>query len=386
MDAGTQKPQPHDPPSLALLRSRVDALDHELLQLLARRGGLVAEIARAKRLEGVPIRDRARESEIISDRRAVAERLGLNPDVVESIYRNVLWASRDRQASLRAELADDEPRKTIAVVGGLGAMGRCISGLFADLGHAVLVADVSTALRPEQAAAAADVTIISVPIAATVEVIRAVGPHVPAHGLLMDVTSLKAEPLRAMLDYCPASVLGTHPLFGPSVHSLQGQRIALTPGRGDEWLAWVRRALRARGLIAIETTAERHDRTMGVVQVLNHLSTQVMGRALSLTGMPLADTLAFASPAYLMELTMTGRHFAQSPGLYAAIEMGNPDMPQMTAAFRAAAAEVISLVERRDAAGFAAMFEQVQRYFGEFTRQALEQSNFLIDRLVERSD
>lgn len=373
-------------PTLAYLRAQIDALDHELLQLLSRRSALVSDIARAKRREGVPIRDRARESEIISDRRDHAARIGLNPDVIESIYRNILWASRDRQAALRTELPDSEPRRTIAIVGGEGGMGRCLAGLFADLGHAILISDLRTPLTPARAAAQADVTIVSVPIPATVDVIREVGPHVPPTGLLMDVTSLKVEPMRAMLQHCRASVLGTHPLFGPSVHSLQGQRIALTPGRGDDWLRWIGRMLKARGLIPIETTPERHDRTMGVVQVLNHLSTQIMGLALARAGLPLDDTLSFASPAYLMELTMTGRHFAQSPGLYAAIEMLNPTTTHMTNVFVEAARDVTRLLSRHDVAGFTAMFADVRRFFGEFTSRALEQSNFLIDRLVERSD
>ena len=46
-------------------------------------------------------------------------------------------------------------------------------------------------------------------------------------GLLMDVTSIKEAPVKAMLESTKASVVGTHPMFGPSVHSLQGQRVVL---------------------------------------------------------------------------------------------------------------------------------------------------------------
>jgi chorismate mutase/prephenate dehydrogenase len=74
----------------------VDAIDHDILQLLARRNGLVADIALHKREHRVPIRDLTREREIIRDRRERGQSLGLNPDLLESLFRLIMWASRDR--------------------------------------------------------------------------------------------------------------------------------------------------------------------------------------------------------------------------------------------------------------------------------------------------
>ncbi len=307
--------------SLPVLRALIDAVDHEVLQLLSRRNGLVAEVAAYKRAHGVAIRDHRREREIIADRRERSTPLGLQPDVIEGMYRLLLWASRDRQASLRAQVPLDIETKTIAVIGGRGAMGSCMARMFADLGHAVMIADLDTELTPEVAAREADVVAISVPIDVTVDVIRRVGPLVRADALLMDVTSVKTAPMEAMLASTRASVVGTHPLFGPSVHSLQGQRVALTPGRGDEWKQWLTRMLEARGLTVVETTPETHDRAMAVVQVLTHFSTEVTGATMAKLGVPLESTLPFTSPIYLIELLMTARHFAQSPDLYASIQM-----------------------------------------------------------------
>ncbi len=371
--------------SLPVLRALIDAVDHEVLQLLSRRNGLVAEIAAYKRAHGVAIRDHRREREIISDRRERSTPLGLQPDVIESVYRLLLWASRDRQASLRAQVPLDVETKTVAVIGGRGAMGSCMARLFADLGHAVMIADLDTALTPEQAARDADVVVISVPIDATVDVIRRIGPSIRPHALLMDVTSVKTAPVEAMLASSKASVVGTHPLFGPSVHSLQGQRVALTPGRGDEWKQWLTRMLEARGLTVVETTPEAHDRAMALVQVLTHFSTEVAGATMAKLGVPLDATLPFTSPVYLMELLMTARHFAQSPDLYASIQMSNPETARVTEAFVNTAKELRANVTARDHDAFARVFDNVHDYFGEFTGQALEQSSYLIDRLVERT-
>jgi chorismate mutase/prephenate dehydrogenase len=370
---------------LPVLRAMIDAIDRDILQLLARRYGLVADIAEYKREHRLPIRDLDREHEIISDRRQRGQGLGLNPELIEGMFRLVLWASRDRQAALKAEVPLEIEPRTVAIIGGHGAMGRCMAQLFGDLGHAVMVADLDTTLTPAEAAAVADVVLISVPIDATEGVIRQLGPHVRPDALLMDVTSLKAGPMRAMRAATQASVVGTHPLFGPTVHSLQGQRVVVTPGRGDEWLAWLRTMMHARGIEVMETTPEEHDRAMSVVQVLVHFATEVMGKTLATLGTPIDQTLAFMSPIYLIELLLTARHFAQSPQLYSSIQMLNPGTPHVTAAFIRAAEELRDVFAQQDRTAFEGLFEEVRRYFGAFSQRALEQSDFLIDRVVERA-
>ncbi len=369
---------------LPVLRAMIDAIDHEVIQLLARRNGLVAQIAQYKREHGIPIRDLKREREIFSDRASRAMPLGLPPQLIESLYRLILWASRDRQAALRAEVPVDVEPRTIAIIGGAGRMGRCLAAMFSDLGHAVMIADLDTDLSPREAAGLADVVVISVPIDVTVDVIRELGPLVRPDALLMDVTSIKSAPLQAMLESCRGSVAGTHPLFGPTVHSLQGQRIVITPGRGDEWLDWLKHMLHARGLDVFEATPEAHDRAMSVVQVLVHFSTEVMGRTLSELGIDIDETLKFTSPIYLLELLMTARHFGQSPELYASIQMNNPATDQVTQAFLEAASRLRETLVARDREAFVASFAEISRFFGHLTGEALEQSDYLIDRLVER--
>ena len=372
------------PRPLPLLRAMVDALDRELLQLAARRMALVGEIAEYKRRHGVRIRDPRREREVLEDRCRRAEALGLPRDEIESIFRLLLRASRDHQAALRAEVPLELEARTIAVIGGAGRMGTMLVRLFADLGHRVLAVDLDTELTAADAASTADVVIISVPIGETEAVIRVVGPHVRRDALLMDVTSLKSAPVSAMLDATEASVVGTHPMFGPGVHTLQGQRVVMCRARGEEWADWVRQMFVARGLVVTETTPEKHDRTMAVVQVLTHMQTQVFGLALARSGVPLAETLPFTSPAYLLELYIAARHFAQEPSLYGPIEMRNPGTAEIAGGLAEATQELGEILASGDRARFEAMFDEVRGYFGTFTDEALVQSAFLIDRLVER--
>src|ERR687890_2469099 len=122
---------------LPVLRAMVDALDRDLLQIAARRMAVVGEIAEYKRHHGLRVRDPERERELLADRVRLAEELGLPPGEIESIFRVLLRASRDHQASLRAEIPPDTEPRTVAVIGGRGRIGNVLVGLFADLGHRV---------------------------------------------------------------------------------------------------------------------------------------------------------------------------------------------------------------------------------------------------------
>jgi chorismate mutase/prephenate dehydrogenase len=144
--------------------------------------------------------------------------------------------------------------------------------------------------------------------------------------------------------------------------------------------------LRARGLTIKHATPQEHDRAMAVIQVLTHFATEVLGQALAEMGVSIEQTLDYTSPVYLMELLMTARHFAQSPDLYASIQMSNPLTSEVTEAFVRAAAAHRDAVNANDREAVAAGFERVRAFLGDFTDRALEQSSYMIDRLVERAE
>jgi len=373
------------PEALIPLRAEIDKIDHAILDLLGKRNAVVDKVAQVKKSTGFGIRDFTRERDLLVDRGQRAEGIGLRSEVIESLFRVILWASRDRQASLGAELPKDMKQKTVSIIGGNGGMGQLMGKLFGEFGHTVLVGDLDTEQSNGDVASKADVVVISVPIASTLEVIEEVAPHCKKDALLMDVTSTKTAPLETMMRSFSGSVIGTHPLFGPSVHSLQGQRIAVACGRDTgDWLAWLCGIFNARGLSILETTAEEHDRAMGIVQVLTHQTTEVLGRTIQQLGVDVQRTLEFTSPIYLMELLMTARHFAQSADLYASIQMNNPETTNVLEALQKAGDELRDVVLQKDQDAFRDIFESVHKHFGKFSEQALEQSSFLIDRLVER--
>ena len=211
----------------------------------------------------------------------------------------------------------------IGIIGGVSGIGRWFAAFFEKEGHPVHVSGRDTGLRPAEMAGVCPVVIVSVPIGVTEAVIREVGPHMKQESLLMDLTSLKAKPVRAMLEASASEVIGLHPLFGPGVPSLEGQNIVLCPARGSRWLPWVRDTLGEKGATLIETTPERHDEIMAVVQALNHFDTIVMGLAIRKCGIAQEILQNFSTPMFRGKLAMIDKVFSH-PELHTEIIAANP--------------------------------------------------------------
>ena len=163
------------------LRTRIDEIDHQFITLLAkrtrwshrrRRGAIRRPDPRSGAEAALPAIAADSPETAASDR------------VIESLFQVILWASHDRQASLKAAVVQIEPR-TIAIIGGRGGMGRCFDRLFTMLGHRVLVADLDTERTGVEIAAEADVVIIAVNIESTSDVIREIGPACRPGSLLI---------------------------------------------------------------------------------------------------------------------------------------------------------------------------------------------------------
>lgn len=245
----------------------------------------------------------------------------------------------------------------IGVIGGTRGMGRWFARFFRKQGFAVAVCDEKTKLTPATLAGSCDVVVVSVPIGVTVEIIEAIGPLLSPDRLLMDLTSLKAAPVKAMLQFSRSEVIGCHPLFGPQVRSLRGRHIVLCPARTKLWLPWLRAVLQAAGVRIVEAAPEEHDRHMALVQGLNHLNSLALGVVLSDAGAGLSSLAAFATPAFREKLKAAEKVFRPNARLYAEIMVLNPEMERISALYRQALCDLQTLIRNKDADGLVRRIE-----------------------------
>jgi prephenate dehydrogenase len=84
-------------PELLQAREHIDEIDHAIVRLLAQRAELQTRAAQAKAKLGAPILDRAREAEVLAERRKWAEQSKLDPDGTADVFKAIVTMSRRAQ-------------------------------------------------------------------------------------------------------------------------------------------------------------------------------------------------------------------------------------------------------------------------------------------------
>ncbi len=371
------------PGGLEQLRAQIDAIDERMVNLLAQRHAKVQRVVALKRAQRLPVFHPAREEDLISQRRAQAASAGLDPDHVEELFRSILRHSRVRQ-TVQVTRTGVRPGAKVLVVGGQGKMGRYFGRWFRESGYDPRVLDVEDWPRVDGLCDGIELALVCVPIDRTVAVVRDLGPHLPRRALLADITSVKQAPLASMLSAHAGPVIGLHPLFGPTTSTMDKQVIAATPGRLPEDCQWLVDQLTAWGNIVLPLAADEHDRLMAIAQSLRHFATFAFGDFLCRRNVNVARTLELSSPIYRLELGMIGRLFAQDPTLYAEILFASAERRDLLREYVDSLNRHRPMLESGDKAAFCAEFKRIADWFGPFCEQAMRESNFVIDKLVER--
>ncbi len=369
--------------AIDLLNQRIDQIDRQIIDLLKSREDAAGQIAAYNRSNGLPSDHQAREESLLSKTGSFAQDGGLDPDSIEGLFEIV---SRQARKSYLCRIAGKAIRKgaKVLIVGGTGAMGRYFAALFTEAGYRVESIGRHDWDSAPQLCRGADLAILSVPIGITEAVANRIGPMLPSSSLLVDFTSIKERPMAAMMASHRGAVMGLHPLFGPNTSNLDKQIIVATDGRYPNESQWLIDQLAAWGAIVIRTTAAEHDAMMDIVQALRHFATFSFGQFLYQKGIDLKRTLEFSSPIYRLELGMVGRLFSQDPSLYSEIIFASSDRRQLLGEYLASLQANIKMLESADKKTFEKRFRQIAEWFYPFSKQAMRESTYLIDKLIER--
>ena len=368
---------------LEILRRQLDNIDREIVSLLGKRQAEVERVVSLKKAYNLPVYHPAREEDLLSQRRLQGAEAELDPDYIEDLYRRILRQSRVEQT---ARLAQKGVRAgaTVLLVGGLGSMGQYFHNWFADAGYNIRILDRHDWPNADKLCEGIELAIISVPIEVTNAVADRLGPHLPSDCVLADITSIKESPLNAMLDSHEGPVIGLHPLFGPTTSTMDKQIVVVTPGRNLPACKWLIDQFSVWGSIILQVSAKEHDEVMSIVQTLRHFATFAFGQFLRRRHVDLSRTLEFSSPIYRLELGMVGRLFAQDPSLYSEIIFASPERLNLLKDFLTSLTENFAMIEKGDKDVFSAEFRKIAEWFGPFSEQAMRESTYLIDKLIER--
>ena len=350
---------------LTALRDQIDEVDKALLNLLAKRLELVAEVGEVKSRFGLPIYVPEREASMLASRRAEAEALGVPPDLIEDVLRRVMRESYSSENDKGFKTLCPSLRPVV-IVGGGGQMGRLFEKMLTLSGYQVRILEQHDWDRAADIVADAGMVIVSVPIHVTEQVIGKL-PPLPKDCILVDLASVKNGPLQAMLAAHDGPVLGLHPMFGPDSGSLAKQVVVWCDGRKPEAYQWFLEQIQVWGARLHRISAVEHDQNMAFIQALRHFATFAYGQL-----------LALSSPIYRLELAMVGRLFAQDPQLYADIIMSSERNLALIKRYYKRFGEAIELLEQGDKQAFIDSFRKVEHWFGDYAQRFQSESRVLL--------
>ncbi len=251
----------------------------------------------------------------------------------------------------------------IAIIGGAGKMGKWLAGFLQKEGHEIIVSDINkdalaalqetlgvVASSSSKAMLEADVVLLAVNIDSFEEAVKEISPSVRSGQIILDVTSIKEKPIDLMHKYLDkATVLGTHPLFGPGAKDVASQNFVLTPtNETEDALAQkVMNYLQKHNARVTLMTPRKHDEMMAVVLGLAHFISIVAADTLAEIGQQ-SQLKAIGGSTFRVLTTLVESVVSEDPELYATLQMKLPYVTEVEELFQVQAAKWAEIVKNKD--------------------------------------
>lgn len=261
---------------------------------------------------------------------------------------------------------------------GAGKMGCWFARLLSKENFEVIISDKDKSrlsALPEDIKAAtagnirvieeADIIILAVSIDRFEEVVEEIAPYVRPGQIITDITSIKGFPLELMHRHMSkATILGTHPLFGPGAESLTSQNFILTPTdeRENGLARQVTEYLQQHGARVTWMTPQKHDEVMSVVLGLSHFISIVAADTISDLG-NLSQFKEVGGSTYRVLTTLMESVVSEDPELYGTLQMRLPNVQEMENIFQMRTAKWAEMVKTQDKAGFMKSMDALKSKF-----------------------
>lgn len=361
--------QPPVPDRLLDLRQRLDEIDSAIVDAIAERQAIVAEIGELKQNTGSPLRHYAREREVIEKGMARAREQGVSERVARDILETLIHHSLGKQEHDNwVQSGHGEGRRAL-VIGGAGRMGDWMARYLDTVGYQVVVSDPSERESPFERIAdwrtdldRHDVVVVAVPLRPSNDILLELAERRPT-GLVFDIGSLKS-PMREGLVAMGAAgcrVCSVHPMFGPDEIGLSGRHI-LFVDVGHAGAVEDARALFAHTAAdCVDLSLEEHDEVMAWVLGLSHLVNIAFASALADSGeeVPLLERIS--SSTFNAQLKVAAQVVSENPRLYYEIQQGNDRTAGVVNRFREALDRLANAVAGADEDRFVEAMERANQ-------------------------
>jgi chorismate mutase/prephenate dehydrogenase len=356
--------------SLDDLRTRIAAIDRQIVELVAERQRLGTEVGAVKRAEGLATRDFSREKQVIDAARERATALGISGALAESLMQTLIRSSLVTQERARVRAEGQGLGQRALVIGGAGKMGRWFAEFLDSQGYDVTVADPAATepgfrAVPDWRTTSDEfaVTVVAAPLSLTGQILSELA-DLRRHGLIFDIGSLKSPllgPLRR-LAASGARVTSVHPMFGPDTDLLSGRHVLFMDVSAPEATREARQLFAPTMARQVQMPLEEHDRVIAYVLGLSHALNIAFFTALVESGEAAPRLADLSSTTFDAQLEVAARVARENPHMYFEIQALNPCGLSALEELQSAVGRLIGVVRARDEAAFVKLMEQGRSY------------------------
>jgi chorismate mutase/prephenate dehydrogenase len=352
------------------LRVRLNALDKQLLELVAQRQTVVAEIGRVKLDTGTGTRDFKREREVLMRARENAAAVGVSPDLGAALLQLLIRGSLTSQEQARVAAQGRGSGRSALLIGGAGKMGRWFAGFLSSQGFRVDIADPAGAVSGylhiadwRKTELDHDLIVVTAPIKLSNLILGELAARKP-RGIVFDIGSLKT-PLRQGLKDLQAAgcnVTSIHPMFGPDTELLSGRHVLFIDLGSKTALREAQDLFASTMAQQVVMSLDEHDRLVAYVLGLSHALNIAFFTALAESGETAPRLAAMSSTTYDAQADIAERVSQESPELYFEIQSLNDYGRESLQALRTAVERICTAVSRNDLQDFSTMMSQGREY------------------------
>lgn len=259
----------------------------------------------------------------------------------------------------------------VAIIGGAGKMGRLFARYFIQRGDEVTISDadkenarrfaeetgIRMARNNMEAAESANLILVCTPIEAVSTVIDEMLKGLSGLAILSEISSVKSPvmPVMRRAARMGMRVLSVHPLFGPGVKDLSGERIAVVPIEDvTSEIDLAKRIFPDMRIVHVDF--ERHDYVMALTLSLTHFINMVFASVLAEEN--LRELKSLGGTTFRMQLMLTESVMIEDPGLSASIQISNPYTIRQLQKFLSKAGELMRYIKMGERDKFGEFYDE----------------------------
>lgn len=351
------------------LRGRLDAVDRQLVELVAERQSIVSEIGRKKLSSGKATRDYQREKDVLDMATRHARELGVDPKLAEQILRALIHSSLASQEKDRVAAEGRGDGRRVLVIGGAGKMGGWFVDFFTSQGFVTHIADISAKPGPgifrdwQEAGVDYDIIVVAATMPASGKILAELAAIQPS-SLIFDIGSLKT-PLRHGLEALSAAgcrVTSLHPMYGPDTELLSGRHLIFVDVGSSEATRAAKELFASTMVEQLDMSLEDHDRMIAYVLGLSHALNIAFFTALAESGEAAPRLAQLSSTTFDSQLLVSAAVARDNPRMYFEIQHLNEFGLGPLDALCEAASRIRQLVASGDEDGFVRLMNNGREY------------------------